>query len=102
MNGNVSSGGGVITPVTGIFDQSSGQLLQTLRSESTYPVQIAKRYNANLNYRYKGSNRTTLDIDADYGIFDASTDNLSTNTYYSPAGDPALANRKTIIRFKGV
>jgi len=86
MNGNVSSGGGVIIPVTRIFDQASGQLLQTLRSESTYPEQIAKRYNANINYRYKGSNQTTLDLDADYGIFDASTDNLSTNSYYSPAG----------------
>jgi outer membrane receptor protein involved in Fe transport len=86
LNGNVSSGGGVIIPVTNIFDQASGQLIQTLRSESTYPEQLAKRYNANINYRYKGSNQTTLDLDADYGVFDAATDNLSTNSYYSPEG----------------
>jgi outer membrane receptor protein involved in Fe transport len=86
MTGNTSSGGGVITPVTHIFDQASGQLLRILRSESTYPEQIARRYNTNLNYRYRGSNRTTLDVDADYGVFDAATDNLSTNSYYSPQG----------------
>jgi hypothetical protein len=92
MNGNVSGGGGVITPVTNIFDQASGQLLRILRSESTYPKQIAKRYNANVNYRYKGSNNTTLDLDADYGRFDASTDNLSTNSYFSPAGEFQSSN----------
>ena len=102
MNGNVSSGGGVITPFTSIFDQSSGQLLQTLRSESTYPEQIAKRYNANLNYRYKSSNQTTLDIDADYGIFDASTDNLSTNTYYSPAGQFLSSNNFLVSNSRNI
>ncbi|RZK76774.1 MAG: hypothetical protein EOO92_14085, partial [Pedobacter sp.] len=67
INANFSSGGGLITPTTNIFDESTGALLQTLRSESSYPDQMAKRYNTNLNYRYKGSNRTSLDIDADYG-----------------------------------
>ncbi|MET1057360.1 MAG: outer membrane beta-barrel protein [Pedobacter sp.] len=92
VNGNVSSGGGIIFPVTSIFDQASGQLLQTLRSESSYPEQIAKRYNTNLNYRYKGNNQTTFDVDADYGIFDAATDNLSKNAYYSAAGDFQSSN----------
>ena len=92
VNGNLSSGGGVITPVTQIYDQASGQLLRTLRSESTYPEQIAKRYNANISYRYKGSNKTTFDLDADYGVFDAATDNLSTNSYYSPGGDFQSSN----------
>jgi hypothetical protein len=86
VNANFLSGGGLITPITNIFDQSTGALLQTLKSESTYPDQMARRYNANLNYRYKGSNHTSLDIDADYAIFDATTKNLSTNTYFSPEG----------------
>jgi hypothetical protein len=92
VNGNFSGGGGLITPITNIYDQSSGQLLQTLRSESIYPDQAAKRYNANLNYRYKGSNHTTLDVDADYGVFDAATKNLSTNNYYSAGGDFQSSN----------
>jgi hypothetical protein len=86
VSGNFSSGGGLITPTTNIFDESTGELLQTLRSESSYPGQMARRYNANINYRYKGSNRTSLDIDADYGVFDAATKNLSTNIFYSPDG----------------
>jgi hypothetical protein len=90
--GNFSSGGGLITPITNIFDQSSGQLIQILRSESSYPEQKANRYNFNLNYRYKGGNNTSLNLDADYGIFDASTKNLSTNTYFTPDGQFQSAN----------
>jgi hypothetical protein len=86
MNANFSSGGGLITPTTNIFDEPTRALLQTLRSESSYPDQMAKRYNTNLNYRYKGSNHTSLDIDADYGLFDAATKNLSTNDYFSSDG----------------
>lgn len=92
VNANSLSGGGLIRPITNIYDQSTGELLQTLRSESVYPDQLARRYNANLNYRYKGSNRTSLDIDADYGIFDASTKNLSTNTFYAPDGSLQSSN----------
>lgn len=92
LNAVFSSGGGLITPTTNIFDQGTGALLQTLRSESSYPEQMASRYNANLNYRYKGSNQTSLDIDADYGLFDAATDNLSTNAYYSPDGNFQSSN----------
>ncbi|WP_158275346.1 TonB-dependent receptor [Pedobacter sp. HMWF019] len=86
MNTNLSGGGGLILPVTNIYDQATGSLLQILRSKSDYPEQKAHRYNGNLNYRYKGSNQTSLDIDADYGIFDAATKNLSTNTFYSSDG----------------
>ena len=86
LKANSSSGGGLITPTTNIFDQTTGALLQKLISESSYPEQLASRYNANLNYRFKGRNRTSLDIDADYGVFDAAIDNLSTNAYYSPEG----------------
>lgn len=85
-NGNFLSGGGLIIPITNIYDQATNQLLQTLRSQSSYPEHFARRYNTNINYRYKGSNNTNLDIDADYGIFDASTKNLSTNTFYSASG----------------
>ncbi|SEB07026.1 Outer membrane receptor proteins, mostly Fe transport [Pedobacter hartonius] len=85
-NANFLNGIGLITPLTNIYDQPTGQLLQVLRSQSSYPEQKTSRYTTNLNYRYKGNNRTTLDIDADYGTFDAMTQNLSTNTYYSPAG----------------
>ncbi|SEA51431.1 outer membrane beta-barrel protein [Pedobacter hartonius] len=92
FNGNFAAGGGLITPLTNIFDQPTGQLLQTLKSQSSYPIQMANRYNANLNYRYKGANSTTLTIDADFGYFDANTDNLSTNTFYSPAGEFQSSN----------
>lgn len=44
-SGNFSSGGGLITPVTNIYDQPTGQLIQTLRSQSSYPEQMANRYN---------------------------------------------------------
>jgi len=92
LNGNFAAGGGLITPLTNIYDQPTGQLLQTLKSQSSYPSQMANRYNTNLNYRYKGANSTTLNIDADFGYFDASTDNLSTNTFYSPAGEFQSSN----------
>lgn len=85
MNANFSGGGGLITPLTKIYDQSTDQLLQTLKSESNYPSQRASRYNTNLNYRYKGANQTSLNIDADYGIFDAATKNQSTNSFYDPS-----------------
>lgn len=101
-NGNFSSGGGLITPVTNIYDQPTGQLLQTLRSQSSYPDQLAKRYNFNLNYRYKGNNRTHLDIDADYGIFDAATKNLSTNTFYLPDGEFQSANNFLVANSRDI
>ena len=102
MNGNFSAGGGLIMPTTNIYDQSSGQLIQTLRSQSSYPEQKANRYNANLNYRYKGSNQTSLDIDADYGIFDASTQNLSTNTFYSPDGQFQSSNNFLVANSRNI
>lgn len=91
-NGNFSRGGGLITPTTHIYDELTAEPLQTLISESDYPHQVARRYNVNFNYRYKGSNQSTLDIDADYGVFNASTKNLSSNTFYSPDGTFQSAN----------
>jgi hypothetical protein len=102
VNANLSSGGGLITPTTNIFDQLTGALLQTLRSESSYPDQMAKRYNGNLNYRYKGGNRTSLDIDADYGFFDASTKNLSTNAFYSPDGTFQSSNNFLVANSRNI
>lgn len=102
MNGNFSSGGGLITPLTNIYDQLTGQLLQTLKSQSEYPDQKANRYNFNLNYRYKGSKNTTLDIDADYGIFDAATKNLSTNSFYAPNGDFQSSNNFLVANSRDI
>ncbi|MDY0903322.1 outer membrane beta-barrel family protein [Pedobacter sp. CFBP9032] len=102
LNGNFSAGGGLITPVTGIYDQLTGRLLQTLRSQSSYPEQMTQRYNTNLNYRYKGTDHTTLDIDADYGIFDASTSNLSTNAYYNPSGEFQSANKFLVANSRNI
>jgi hypothetical protein len=102
VSGNFSSGGGLITPTTRIFDQPTGQLLQTLKSESSYPEQLAKRYNANLNYRYKGANQTSLDIDADYGLFDAFTTNLSNNIFYSANGDFQSANNFLVTSSRNI
>jgi hypothetical protein len=102
LNANFSSGGGVITPTTNIFDQGTGALLQTLRSESSYPEQMASRYNANLNYRYKGSNRRTLDVDADYGVFDAATDNLSKNAYYAADGTFQSSNNFLVANSRNI
>ncbi|WP_442591318.1 outer membrane beta-barrel protein [Pedobacter sp. AW31-3R] len=102
MNANFSSGGGLITPTTHIYDQATGDLLQLLKSQSSYPDQMARRYNANVNYRYKGSNRTSLDIDADYGIFDAATKNLSTNTFYDPNGVFQSANNFLVANSRDI
>ena len=102
MNANFSNGGGIIFPITNIYEQSTNQLLQTLRSESSYPAQRANRYNANLNYRYKGPNRTSLDIDADYGIFDAATKNLSTNSLYSPDGTLLSSNNFLVANSRDI
>ena len=102
FNGNFSSGGGLITPTTNIYDQSTDQLLQTLKSQSSYPEQMAHRYNMNLNYRYKGASSTTLDIDADYGIFNASTKNLSSNTYESPAGEFQSSNNFLVANSRDI
>ncbi|AMP98786.1 hypothetical protein AY601_1877 [Pedobacter cryoconitis] len=102
MNGNFSSGGGLITPLTNIYDQPTGELLQTLKSQSAYPDQKANRYNFNLNYRYKSINNTTLDIDADYGIFDAATKNLSTNSFYAPNGDFQSSNNFLVANSRDI
>jgi len=102
LNANFRNGGGVIDPFTHIFDQSSGDLLQTLRSQSTYPVQHANRYNGNLNYRYKGNKNQTLDIDADFGYFDSATDNLSTNTFYLPDGQFQSSNNFLVSNSKDI
>lgn len=102
MNGNFSGGGGLITPLTNIYDQPTGQLLQTLKSQSDYPDQKANRYNFNLNYRYKSINNTTLDIDADYGIFDAATKNLSTNSFYAPNGDFQSSNNFLVANSRDI
>jgi hypothetical protein len=102
LNGNFVSGTGLIKPGTQIFDQPSGQLLQTLLSESNYPSQFANRYNVNLNYRYKGSNSHTLDLDADYGFFDAATENLSTNKYYSPDGQLQSSNNFLVVNSRDI
>ncbi|RAJ32154.1 outer membrane beta-barrel family protein [Pedobacter cryoconitis] len=102
MNGNFSSGGGLITPLTNIYDQPTGQLLQTLKSQSDYPDQKTNRYNVNLNYRYKGRKNNILDIDADYGIFDAATKNLSTNSFYAPNGDFQSANNFLVANSRDI
>jgi len=102
VNANFRNGGGVIDPITHIFDQPSGDLLQTLRSQSTYPVQHANRYSGNLNYRYKGNNSQTLDIDADFGYFDSATDNLSTNTFYLPDGQFQSSNNFLVSNSKDI
>lgn len=102
MNGNFSNGGGLIVPTTNIYDQSSSQLLQTLRSRSDYPNQKANRYNANLNYRYKGSNNTNLDIDADYAFFDAATENSSTNAFYGPDGQLQSTNNFLVMNSRDI
>ncbi|MCJ8208768.1 TonB-dependent receptor [Mucilaginibacter sp. RS28] len=102
VNSNFSSGGGLITPVTNIYNQSTGQLIQILRSQSSYPEQLANRYNFNLNYRYKGQNNTELSVDADYGIFDASTQNLSTNSYYSPNNQFQSANNFLVANSRNI
>lgn len=102
LNGNFLNGPGLIIPVTNIYDQASGKLLQTLRSRSDYPSQVANRYNVNLNYRYKGTNNHTLDIDADYGLFDAATKNLSTNTFYTPAGEFQSSNNFLVANSRDI
>lgn len=111
LNGNFLSGGtgsmeslknSLIESVTKIYDQSTSQLLQTLKSESNYPSQHANRYNANLNYRYKGSNNTTLDIDADYGFFDGAAENLSTNRFYSPDGQFQSSNNFLVTNSRDI
>lgn len=100
--GNFSDGGGLITPTTYIYDQPTGQLIQTLKSESSYPDQMANRYNFNFNYRYKGGNNTNLDIDADYGIFNAFTKNLSTNTYYSADNQFQYSNNFLVANSRNI
>jgi hypothetical protein len=102
LNANFLPGPGLITPVTNIYDQATSRLLQTLNSQSIYSKQTASRYNANLNYRYKGTNNTTLDIDADYGIFDSATDNLSTNMFYSPEGEFQSSNNFLVANSRDI
>nr|WP_068888685.1 outer membrane beta-barrel protein [Pedobacter panaciterrae] len=111
LNGNFLSGGtgsmeslknSLIESLTNLYDQSSGQLLQTLKSQSNYPSQHANRYNANLNYRYKGRNNTTFDIDADYGFFDGAAENLSTNRFYSSDGQFQSSNNFFVANSRNI
>lgn len=102
LNGNFYNGPGLITPETQIYDEGTGQLLQTLKSQSDYYHQTADRYNSNVNYRYKDAAGHTLSLDADYGYFKSGSRNLNTNTFYGPDGtyqsadDFRLASNKDI------
>ncbi len=46
--------------------------------------------NFNLNYRYADTSGRELNIDADYGIFDLSSNQLQPNYYYAPDGTTLL------------
>ncbi|QNK61008.1 TonB-dependent receptor [Pedobacter sp. PAMC26386] len=102
FNGSLFNGPGTIIPVTNIYDQESGKLLQVLKSQSSYYHQLANRYNSNVNYRYKDGSGHTLSLDADYGFFDSKSKNLNTNTFYSPEGEFQSANNFRVVNSKDI
>lgn len=69
---------------TNIYDQSSGALIQKLKSSNDASIHRTNA-NFNLNYRYANdSTGTQISFDADYGLFHSTGNSYQPNNYYTP------------------
>jgi len=80
-NGNFIFGGGLTNTATAIATVPSTTVEETLDAINDYYGQQTKRYNFNLNYKYEDTLGHSLNVDADYGLFDKWNKNLQSNTY---------------------
>jgi iron complex outermembrane receptor protein len=81
---NYSDGSFGSEGTTDIYDQSSGALIQKLKSSNEAPVQKTNA-NFNLNYRYANDScGTQISFDADYGLFRSRSNSYQPNDYYTP------------------
>jgi iron complex outermembrane receptor protein len=72
--------------LTDIIYQPSGTLSRKLVARNASGMQ-RNNTTANLNYNYTGKEGKSLTLNADYGYYDLSTDQLQPNTYYDAAGN---------------
>ncbi|TDS13887.1 outer membrane beta-barrel protein [Sphingobacterium paludis] len=85
-NGNFIFGGGITDTRTEIRTLPSTVIEETLDAVNDYYGQGTSRYNFNLNYRYEDTLGRTLQVNADYGLFDKWNKNLQSNTYRNRQG----------------
>ncbi len=85
-NGNFILGGGLTDTQTEISSLPSNVLEEKLDAVNDYYGQGTGRYNFNFNYRYEDTLGHTLNVNADYGLFDKWNKNLQSNTYRDRQG----------------
>ena len=87
VNGNFSKGRFGNVAKTNIIYQPTGALNRSLLADNNSKTQ-RNNANFNLNYRYADKAGRELNMDADYGLFRLSSDQLQPNYYFDPFGSP--------------
>jgi iron complex outermembrane recepter protein len=91
VNGTFSDYGLRNPGLTVISDASAKEPVKLLQVANTTD---GKRNNTNfnLNYRYADTAKRELNIDADYGLYRITSDQLQPNFYFTPEGIPTYTN----------
>lgn len=85
-NGNFIFGGGLTDTHTDMGYLPSNIVVESLDAINDYYGQSTARYNFNANYKYEDTLGYSLNIDADYGLFDKWNKNLQSNIYRDDQG----------------
>lgn len=85
VNGNISDNTFKNYSRTVISDNKTGVVDRILVADNSN-ISDRENVNFNLNYRYADSLNRSLNIDADYGIYNIKSDQYQPNYYYDPTG----------------
>lgn len=85
VNGNISDNTFTNYSRTVISDNKTGVVDRILVADNSN-ISDRDNVNFNLNYRYADSLNRSLNIDADYGIYNIKSDQYQPNYYYDPTG----------------
>jgi iron complex outermembrane receptor protein len=96
-NGNLNDNSMETDGVTSIIYKPTNTLDRLLRGDNTSDGE-RNNINLNLNYRYADTSGRELNVDADYGRFRITTDQLQPNIYFNP-GDPNNPTNSQIFSF---
>ena len=89
VNGFISDNENRSLSLTPISRESTGEALNTLAARNENQSEN-RNINGNLNYGYKGSSGTTLNIDLDYGRFRLAGDSYQPNFFLAPGTSDTL------------